>query len=260
MIDSRCMVFSDFNGTLLDTDLVGGMAQTFVPSASRPILEALTAGTVTEREGLRALYGLYHTPGRAAYHLWAQSTGTLRPGAAHVLTALGRAGVPVHILSSGLREWVEPRLAGLVAPGHVWANDGDWTFDTCRVTFPTPCDSLVCQRGCALCKPTVMHRLGAGWRTVMIGDGVTDVAAALAADVVLARPPLTTLLDRIGRPYYRYDTFDDVLTALTADRRCMQEPALVVSSRGPGRHGAESWAGGRLVPAGDVGQGAGSPG
>ncbi len=217
MTNGPYMVFSDFNGTLLDADVVGGMAQTFVPAASRPILDALTAGTMTEREGIGALYALYHTAGRAAYRLWAQSTGTLRPGAGHVLAALGRAGVPVHILSSGLREWVEPRLAGLVAPGHVWANDGDWTFHTCRVTFPVPCDPLVCQRGCALCKPTVMHRLGAGRRTVMIGDGVTDMAAALAADVVLARPPLTTLLDGVGRPYYRYDTFEDVLSALTAE-------------------------------------------
>ncbi len=217
MTNGPCMVFCDFNGTLLDADLVGGMAQTFVPATSRPILDALVAGTVTEREGLAALYGLYHTPGREAYRLWAQSTGTLRPGAAHVLAALGRAGVPVHILSSGLREWVEPRLTALVAPGHVWANEGDWTFDTCRVTFPVPCDPLVCQRGCALCKPTVMQRLSAGRRTVMIGDGVTDVAAALAADLVLARPPLTTLLDRVGRPYYRFDTFDDVAAALTAE-------------------------------------------
>lgn len=217
MTDAQYVVFSDFNDTLLDADLVGGMAQAFVPSASRPILDAIIKGDVTEREGLTALYGLYHTPGREAYRLWAQSTGMLRAGAARVFTALGHAGVPVHILSSGLREWVEPRLAGLVAPGHLWANDGDWTFDTCRVRFPVPCDPRVCQRGCALCKPTVMHRVGAGRRTVMIGDGVTDVAAAMAADVVLARPPLTMLLDRAGRPYYRYDTFEDVQAALSAE-------------------------------------------
>lgn len=217
MTDQPFMVFSDFNGTLLDADLVRGMADAFVPSASRPILEAITGGTLTEREGLAALYALYHTAGRAAYRLWAQSAGTLRPGAAHALAALHQAGVPVHVLSSGLREWIVPGLAGLVRPENVWANDADWTFRTCRLTFPVPCDPSVCQRGCALCKPTVMRRLSAGRRTVMIGDGVTDLAAALAADVVVARPPLTQLLDRVGRPYYRYDTFWDVLTALAAE-------------------------------------------
>lgn len=211
---AETVVFSDFNGTLLDADLVGGMAETFVPIASRPILAALRQGQVAERDGLAQLYALYRTPARDAYRLWARSAGGLRPGAPELLAALDKAAIPFHVVSSGLSEWVWPHLAGLLPPDRLWANQGDWTMGSCRVAFPVHCAPDTCRRGCGLCKPTVMQRVGAGLRTVLIGDGQTDVAAALAADVVLARPPLTTLLDERGRPYHRYDTFFDVQAVL----------------------------------------------
>jgi len=213
MVDA--VVFTDFHGTLLDTDLVLEMARTFVPDASAPILDALQSRRINERDGLSRLYRLYRTPAREAYRTWYMSTGALRPGAAATLSALQYAGIPVHILSSSLAEWVVPRVGGLVPREQIWCSDGRWASGRCLITFPHACAPTACRYQCSLCKPSLIRQLTApGAVAIMIGSAATDVATAHAADVVLARPPLADMLEADGVPYHRYDDFYDVATIL----------------------------------------------
>lgn len=209
MLDA--VVFTDFSGTLLDTDLEMDMAHTFVPEPAAPLLHALHSGRLSERDGLTELYRLYRTPAREAYRTWWMSTGAFRPGVAATLSALQYAGIPVHVLSSGLAEWVVPRVGGLVPREQIWCSDGRWASGRCHITFPHACDPTACRHQCGLCKPSLIRQLTPpGAVSVMIGDGATDVAAAHVADVVLARPPLAGMLEASGVFHHRYDDFHDV--------------------------------------------------
>jgi 2-hydroxy-3-keto-5-methylthiopentenyl-1-phosphate phosphatase len=65
-------------------------------------------------------------------------------------------------------------------------------------------------------KAEVMERYGQGLR-VVIGDSITDLRMAEAADLVFARAPLCDWLDRRGIAYHRWDDFDDVAAVLRAE-------------------------------------------
>ena len=54
-----------------------------------------------------------------------------------------------------------------------------------------------------------------GDKVVYIGDGISDRCAALASDRVFATRGLARYLDEIGEPYEPFDTFFDVLAALS---------------------------------------------
>jgi len=69
---------------------------------------------------------------------------------------------------------------------------------------------------CAVCgEPCKRASLPEGRKVVYIGDGISDRCAALASDRVFATRGLARYLDEIGEPYEPFDTFFDVLAALS---------------------------------------------
>ena len=49
-----------------------------------------------------------------------------------------------------------------------------------------------------------------GWPVIYIGDGTSDLAAALEAAFVLARDSLKKQLSLMSRPHFTFDDFHDV--------------------------------------------------
>jgi 2-hydroxy-3-keto-5-methylthiopentenyl-1-phosphate phosphatase len=98
------------------------------------------------------------------------------------------------------------------------------TFSGNRPKAHFPYTSRDCAR-CANCKVTHFRRFR-GCSTIYVGDGLSDVCPALAADLVFAKDSLAEYLDSRGvgfQPFVSLESVDDFLTgrysATTALRR-----------------------------------------
>jgi 2-hydroxy-3-keto-5-methylthiopentenyl-1-phosphate phosphatase len=111
------------------------------------------------------------------------------------------------ILSSGLRELIEPVLAREGVELEVRANEVDPRPKGWQVRFR---DDAVCAECGEPCKRAGLP----GERVVFVGDGVSDHCAALAADRVFARDGLAGYLGQRGLAYEGFSDLNDVAAAL----------------------------------------------
>jgi 2-hydroxy-3-keto-5-methylthiopentenyl-1-phosphate phosphatase len=120
-------------------------------------------------------------------------------------------GYRVEILTDNFRPLVAAILAreGL---GHVPTFANELESDGERHTARFPLRDPHCPR-CAHCK-AVRLREAVDVTRIFVGDGLSDVCGALAADVVYAKDSLARTLAARGVPFTAYGTLDDVLESL----------------------------------------------
>ena len=97
----------------------------------------------------------------------------------------------------------------------VFANEFDFRVGRFEARFPFR--DPACAR-CAHCKAQHL-RVAQSRPRIFVGDGLSDVCAALVADVVFAKDSLAADLERRGLPYRPYRALDDVLRYLNQDHR-----------------------------------------
>lgn len=134
---------------------------------------------------------------------WAAAHVRVRPG----LHGLAERYRPL-IVSSGLPQLIDPVLAREGLQLEVRSNDADPLPGGWRLRFrdngPCPVCGDMCKR----------RSLPDDRPLVYAGDGVSDRCAAQAADLVFARGWLADELAREGSPHTRFETLDDVASAL----------------------------------------------
>jgi 2-hydroxy-3-keto-5-methylthiopentenyl-1-phosphate phosphatase len=111
------------------------------------------------------------------------------------------------ILSSGLRELIEPVLEREALDLEVRANEVEASPHGWRVVFRDDAECPACGEPCKRASLP-------GEEVVFVGDGVSDHCAALAADRVFARDGLARYLEREGVPYEPFGDLRDVAAAL----------------------------------------------
>ncbi|PSP15830.1 MAG: 2-hydroxy-3-keto-5-methylthiopentenyl-1-phosphate phosphatase [Cyanobacteria bacterium QS_8_64_29] len=185
-------VFCDFDGTITAEDTFSVMLQAFAPAESARLLPELYAGRIALRTGVRqALEAIpsRHYPAMVAH----ADSQPLRPGLSELLDFLDARGIPLHVVSGGLRGMVERVLSRqrsgdcslLERVASVSALELNASSEYLRVRSAFEGgDELVS-------KVQVMAQSGARER-IAIGDSLTDLNMARAADLTFAR-------DRLGR-------------------------------------------------------------
>jgi 2,3-diketo-5-methylthio-1-phosphopentane phosphatase len=103
------------------------------------------------------------------------------------------------------------RHHNIVAPP-VYANALAFTNGSIIPSFPFR--SPNCPR-CAHCKSTHFARYE-GYRTIYVGDGLSDTCPAMRADLVFAKDSLAAYLDQQGRSYTPFRTLGEVTDRLIA--------------------------------------------
>ena len=198
--------FCDFDGTITAIDTFDLLMQDAYGDFWRQLKADLLGFRLTLREAMDQL-GAVLTARRLRAMEERMATFAPRPGFLPFLDAMHQARIPVVVVSGGFLPLVEAVLrehrhrfravvAGLPVPHH---QGGD------RHHIHSPYSSgeeLVA-------KALVMKRYGQG-RTIAIGDGITDLRMAEAADVVFARDLLARLLTQRGVPFHPWRDFDDV--------------------------------------------------
>ena len=216
---ARMIFFVDFDGTAAEQIASNRLLDRFVDDDWQALDEQLTRDEISFYDCVRTQFNMLAGQSRQAMTAFARETITLRPGFADFATYCAREGHEIHIVSEALDFLIQAVLErdGL---GHlpVYGDRGIFEGDRfVRIEFPYYQPDCVCELGNCKDGHVRAHRAGYG-TTVFIGDGRNDYLAAREADRVFARRKLAELCEADGLPYEPFDTFHDVLRALTRAR------------------------------------------
>jgi 2-hydroxy-3-keto-5-methylthiopentenyl-1-phosphate phosphatase len=191
----------DWDGTVTERDSLVQVVERFGDVAVYEDTEERLGRDLTLHEVIELEVATISAP-LAEVVAWVREHVAVRAG----FRELARTYRPL-ILSSGLRELIEPVLAREGVELEVRANEVDPLPSGWRVRFR---DDAVCADCGEPCKRAGLP----GERVVFVGDGVSDHCAALAADRIFARDALARYLEQRGLAFERFSDLNDVAAAL----------------------------------------------
>ena len=202
------IAFVDFDGTITMEDTLEGAIRLFAtPEEFHSVKGKLVRGEMTLSQVVR--YAFDGAPSSRLERMLDYVKGVaLRPGFPEFLDEMDRREIPVVVISGGVRQFVELRLApwrgrllGVHAVGLDTSGPG--------MKLVSPYDD-----GNELLKKTDVMALYDYRHAIGIGDSFTDMKMSLAVDTIFARDVLAAYLQKMGRQFLLYDTFFDVIEAV----------------------------------------------
>ncbi len=205
---SSAAIFFDFDGTISATDTGVYLLQRLAAPGWREVGNRYEAGEIGSRECLAlewALLGADESRLRAV-----AAEVPMDPDVDSLVTALLDVGAEVSVVSDGFGFNVHEQLGYLGIP--ILTNEVDWS--TGALEFPNADPSCACA-SCGTCKRAPIEAAAArGRQTVLVGDGVSDRRAAVAADVVFAKDGLARWCAEETVPFYPFETLAEVRIGL----------------------------------------------
>lgn len=198
------ILFVDFDGTVTSEETLEGILRRFTDPGEYAKGEAeFRAGRIGLPELLT--YAFSTIPYSRMEDIMEYVRGVeLRPGFDAFLDTAGAMGIPVVIISGGLRSYVEEILEPYREKIlDVYSIDSDCVDGYIRLLPEYRSDRELMN------KTAVMKRYDFG-QSICIGDGYTDIIMAMAADTVFARDVLAEHLAKAKKPFYRWGDFFDV--------------------------------------------------
>ena len=214
------IVFADFDGTItMEDTLVGAIRLFAAPEEFQMYSRKLAQGEITLSQVVRRAFD-GASPDLLPRMLEYVKSVPLRPGFADFLDEMDRRGVPVVVISGGVRQFVEQTLAPF--------RDRLLGLHAVDLDVSGPQMRLVSayDDGSELLKKTSVMALYEYRRAVGIGDSFTDRNMSRAVDVIFARDILAQYLEKLGAPYLPYEDFYDVIRRFPA---CGEEKAGKIS-------------------------------
>lgn len=199
------IVFADFDGTItMEDTLVGAIRLFAAPEEFQTYNQKLARGEMTLSQVVR--YAFDGAPSdRLPRMLEYVRSVPLRPGFAEFLDGMDRRGIPVVVISGGVRQFVEQTLAPF--------RDRLLGLHAVDLDVSGPQMRLISayDDGNELLKKTDVMALYEYRHAVGIGDSFTDRNMSLAVDTIFARDILAQYLKKLGVPYLPYEDFYDVI-------------------------------------------------
>ncbi len=202
------LLFIDFDGTITTEEtLTEAMRQNMSRKDFARAKEELFDGQHTLAEVLH--WSLESLPSACLDKMLAYVEQVpLRPGFQTLLDTTEELGIPVVIISGGLRPYIrkklEPFKDQILA---IYDVATDARGEKLRI------HSDYEEGGELMAKVRVMETFSFQ-RGLCIGDGMTDIKMARACQVVFARDDLVTYMKKEGRSYEPWETFYDVAARL----------------------------------------------
>jgi 2-hydroxy-3-keto-5-methylthiopentenyl-1-phosphate phosphatase len=201
----QSIVFCDFDGTITAIETFVGMLKEFAPELSAQLMPEMYARKLTLREGVRQL--LESIPSDRYPEIIAYAASNpIRPGLEELINFLNVRGVPFIVISGGLRDMVETvldRQQLMEKVDSIYAVDIDFRGARLQVHSDFEGDTEL------IAKVKVMEQYVISEK-IAIGDSVTDINMALAADLVFARDRLVDYLEAEKKPYIPWNNFLDI--------------------------------------------------
>lgn len=216
----KLAIFCDFDDTITRINVTDTVLERFADPSWRQIQDDWLAGKLTAREVLEKQMPLI-TVRPAELDDFIDSV-EVDPFFGEFVMHCARENHGLYILSDGFDYWIHRILRRALS-----AYDGSakeipvfacgLKVEEGRAAISFPYFPQGCVHGCATCKPALFDRLKRGAaRSVVIGDGVSDLLLAKNADLVLAKNGLRKFCDREGIASRAIHDFRDVLRIIEA--------------------------------------------
>lgn len=210
------VVFSDFDGTITERDVIVMIMEAFAPPVWQDITrQILEERTLSIRDGVAKLFSLIPGSKKQEIIEFVHREVRIRPGFSEFLAFCHQQGIPFYVLSGGLDFFIEPVLAPYRHRLRLFCNGARFLPDTIEVT--TPFLHLDCpgcgQCGCCKVNIITMRSTPQTYR-IAIGDSLTDLPMARLAHRTFARSKLIGYCQDENLPFTPYETFFDIQKAL----------------------------------------------
>lgn len=198
------ILFVDFDGTITETEtLDGAMRMCIPPDVYKQGLKRMMSGESTLKETVR--FAFDNIPSSRYEEIMAYVREVpIRPGFGDLVDGMQKLGVPVVVISGGLKPYVEEKLAPYRSKLlDVYSVDLDTSgaFMKLHTAYEGEGDLLEKLKVMALYDYK---------RAICVGDGLTDLRMAAHSDVVFARDKLAQILEEKHLPFTPWQDFSDV--------------------------------------------------
>lgn len=207
-------VFSDFDGTITDTDSLVFLTSQFGggPELLESVRRRLRAESMSLRDAITEEMSSITVPFEVARALVVEKISR-DPNFEEFASLCRSKQIPLTVLSAGFHELIElfvsrddfPEIS--VIASHVipdakgwqcnFRDDSEWGTDKAAA---------------------IVEAKTKGYHTVFIGDGLSDRASAAVADTVFAKRYLVEYCLERGIPHTRFETFSDLLGMFEEER------------------------------------------
>ncbi len=203
------VVFCDFDGTITTEDTFVSVLEKFAPEVSAKLLPIIFDRKMTLKEGIKQTIGSIPSVYYAEIIEYI-ARRPIVPGLREFAHFLNNLDIPLVVISGGLIDIVravleEQQLIDKVTAIH--AAEIDTTGKLLRVHSEFEDDTELVAKVKAMAQYPAEEKIA-------IGDSVTDINMAIAADLVFARDRLAGYLDIDNTPYIEWQNFFDIRNRL----------------------------------------------
>ncbi|WP_445638600.1 HAD-IB family phosphatase [Nostoc sp. DSM 114161] len=197
------IIFCDFDGTITVEETFVAVLKKFAPELSAKLIPEMYAQRLTLREGVREILQSIPSSSYAEILEFTRLQPT-RPGFLELLDFLDFQGVPLVVVSGGLRGMVEIVLGGTQQRVRaIHAVDVDTSGTLLKVHSDYEGETEL------VAKVQVMAEYPADDK-IAIGDSLTDLNMGLEASLVFARDRLAEYLKEHQKPYIPWNNFSQI--------------------------------------------------
>lgn len=201
------IVFCDFDGTITAEETFVGMLKQFATVPYDEVEDQLIGGHLTLRDAVRRMVESIPAKRHSEVVQYINDK-QIRNGFLELLEFLDELRIPFVVVSGGLLESVSAKLHPYREYIHtIYAAQTDSGGEFLRVRSDFESHSEL------VAKTRVMDRYSFD-RSIVIGDGITDLNIAMVADIVFARGQLAGYLESKGKPHIIWKDFRDVRNQL----------------------------------------------
>ncbi|MBD2576716.1 HAD-IB family phosphatase [Oscillatoria sp. FACHB-1406] len=205
------VVFCDFDGTITAVETFAGMLKALAPEVAARVMPELYARRMTLRDGVREMLEALPSD-RYAEVIGYADNKPVREGFLEFVAFLQEREIPFVIVSGGVRAMVERVVNRLEVKGQPLRN---LVTEIVGVRVETDGEFLRVPPQAfegeteLVAKVRVMEKYS-GREWVAIGDSVTDINMAIAANRVFARDRLLDYLETEGKSCIPWNNFFDI--------------------------------------------------
>lgn len=205
------ILFIDFDGTITTEETLSkAMEMCISPELFKEGMTKIQSGEWTLRETVR--FAFDNIPGSCMDTIMEYvRTVPIRNGFEKLLLGMKDMGIPVVIISGGLKPYVEEKLApykDLILDIH--SLDINPTETSIELISPYEGETDVIE------KTEVMKHYDYE-SAICVGDGLTDIRMALSCDKVFARDVLAQVLSEKNVAFTPWEDFDDVYAGIVSE-------------------------------------------
>jgi 2-hydroxy-3-keto-5-methylthiopentenyl-1-phosphate phosphatase len=202
------IVFCDFDGTITAEETFVGMLKQFATANYTQVKQQIIDKDITLGEGVRKMVESVPSQKFPQVQDYIRDK-EVRAGFPELLDYLYFHGVPFVVISGGLLASVKTRLENFksrIQAIHAAEVNTDGNYLKLFSKYQNQTELVA--------KAEIMSTYNFE-QAVVIGDGITDLNMALAADIVFARDYLAGFLEQNNKSFIRWNDFFDVLNHLS---------------------------------------------